>query len=403
MTGSRRKAERTPRRATGVRDVGSAASGDAAAPHGIASSDDQRFMLRALALAARGLHTTTPNPRVGCVIVSGAKIIGEGWHQRTGGPHAEPAALDDARSKGHDVRGATLYVTLAPCDRRGRTPPCVDAVINAGIGRVVAAMEDPNPVQVSGIARLRSAGIDVDVGLMEREATDLNIGFVSRMQRGVPWVRSKIAATLDGRTALANGDSRWITSAAARADGHAWRARSCAIVTGVGTVLRDDPALTVREVATSRQPLRVIVDRNADTPVDARVLADGDAVVVTAGARNERWRVVETLPLPDADGRVDLKGLMRELARRGINEVHVEAGAKLNGALLRAGLLDELVVYVAPSVFGDAARGMFEGVEPLESLAGRVELQWTSIERIGSDIRIVARLRKSALPGVVGR
>ena len=393
--------ERTPRRANGVRDVGRAAAGDAVASRWVASSDDQRFMARALALAERGLFTTTPNPRVGCVIVRGTKIIGEGWHQRTGGPHAEPAALDDARANGHDLRDATLYVTLAPCDRSGRTPPCVDAVIDAGIRRVVAAMDDPNPVQANGIARLRSAGIDVDVGLMERDATELNIGFVSRMQRGVPWVRSKIAATLDGRTALSNGDSRWITSAAARADGHAWRARACAIVTGVGTVLRDDPALTVRDVATPRQPLRVVVDRNADIPADARVLDGGDVVVVTAGARNERWRGVETLPLPDVDGRVDLMALMRELARRGINEVHVEAGAKLNGALLRAGLVDELIVYVAPSVFGDPARGMFELAAPLDSLAGRVELEWTSIERIGSDVRIVARIRKSAGPGPV--
>ena len=395
------KAAWTPRRANGVRDVGGVATGDPAASRWIASSDDQRFMARALALAERGLYTTTPNPRVGCVIVSGATIIGEGWHQRAGGPHAEAAALDDARSKGHDVRGATLYVTLAPCDRPGRVPPCVDAVINAGIRRVVAAMDDPNPVQANGIARLRSAGIDVDVGLMERNATELNIGFVSRMRRGVPWMRSKIAATLDGRTALSNGDSRWITSVAARADGHAWRARACAVLTGIGTVLRDDPALTVREVATPRQPLRVIVDRNADTPADARVLQGGGVVIVTAGARNERWRGVETLPLPDADGRVDLTGLMRELAKRGINEVHVEAGAKLNGALLRAGLVDELVVYIAPSVFGDPARGMFESAEPLEALAGRVELEWTSIERIGSDMRIVARVRKSASSGPV--
>ncbi|HKP65591.1 MAG TPA: bifunctional diaminohydroxyphosphoribosylaminopyrimidine deaminase/5-amino-6-(5-phosphoribosylamino)uracil reductase RibD, partial [Casimicrobiaceae bacterium] len=338
-------------------------------------------MARALALAEQGLYTTTPNPRVGCVIVRGTKIMGEGWHQRAGGLHAEAAALDDALSKGHDVRGATLYVTLAPCDRHGRVPPCVDAVINAGIGRVVAAMDDPNPAQVNGIARLRSAGIEADIGLLERDATELNIGFVSRMQRGVPWVRSKIAASLDGRTALSNGDSRWITSAAARADGHAWRARACAIVTGIGTVLRDDPALTVRDVATPRQPLRVIVDRNADTPADARVLQGGDVVIVTAGARNERWRGVETLPLPDADGRVDLTALMRELARRGINEVHVEAGAKLNGALLRAGLVDELVVYVAPSVFGDPARGMFELAEPIESLAGRVDAYTRALPR----------------------
>jgi diaminohydroxyphosphoribosylaminopyrimidine deaminase/5-amino-6-(5-phosphoribosylamino)uracil reductase len=387
----------------GANRVPDAVTDDEPATQSTLGADDRRFMARALALAERGLYTTTPNPRVGCIIVSAGRIVGEGWHERAGGAHAEQAALDDARAKRHDVRGATLYATLEPCNRHGRTPPCVDAVITAGIGRVVAAMHDPNPFQANGAIRLRGAGIAVDVGLMEREATELNIGFVSRMRRGVPWVRSKIAATLDGRTALSNGDSRWITSAAARADGHAWRARACAIVTGVGTVLRDDPALTVRDVETPRQPLRVIVDRNADTPADARVLADDNVVVVTAGARNERWRNVETLPLPDADSRVDLTALMRELARRGINEVHVEAGAKLNGALLRAGLLDELVVYVAPSVFGDPARGMFELAEPLASLAGRVELEWTSIERIGPDMRIVARVRKSARPDVVVR
>jgi len=392
--------ENVPRGANRVPD---AVTHDERATQSSPGGDDRRFMARALALAARGLYTTTPNPRVGCVIVSAGRIIGEGWHVRAGGAHAEQAALDDARAKGHDVRGATLYATLEPCNRHGRTPPCVDAVVTAGIGRVVAAMHDPNPLQANGAVRLRDAGVVVEVGLMEREATELNIGFVSRMQRGVPWVRSKIAATLDGRTALVNGDSRWITAPAARADGHAWRARACAIVTGVGTVLRDDPALTVREVATPRQPLRVIVDRNADTPADARVLADDNVVVVTAGARNERWRNVETLPLPDADSRVDLTALMRELARRGINEVHVEAGAKLNGALLRAGLVDELVAYLAPSIFGDPARGMFELAEPLDALAGRVELEWTSIERIGPDMRIVARVCRAARPDVVVR
>jgi diaminohydroxyphosphoribosylaminopyrimidine deaminase/5-amino-6-(5-phosphoribosylamino)uracil reductase len=354
-------------------------------------------MAYALALAERGLYTTTPNPRVGCVIVSERRIVGEGWHARAGEAHAEQAALTDARDKGNDVRGATMYATLEPCNRPGRTPPCVDAVIRAGIGRVVAAMRDPNPVQGNGAARLRDAGILVDVGLLEHEATELNVGFVSRMTRGLPWVRSKIAASFDGRTALANGDSRWITGADARADGHAWRARACAIVTGVGTVLRDDPALTVRDVATPRQPLRVVVDRDADTPVGARVLADGNAVVATAGPRNDRWpAAVETLALPNAEGRVDLSALLRELAQRGINEVHVEAGAKLNGARMRAGLVDELVVYLAPAVIGDPARGMFESPEPLGSLAARVNLDWTSVDRIGADLRIVARVRKLA-------
>ena len=356
---------------------------------------DRNCMARALALAERGLYTTTPNPRVGCVIVSAGRIVGEGWHVRAGGAHAEAAALADAQAKAHDVRGATLYVTLEPCNRHGRTPACVDAVLRAGITRVVAAMHDPNPAQADGALRLRDAGVCVDIGLFEREAAELNVGFVSRMTRGLPWVRSKIAATLDGRTALANGESRWITSAAARADGHAWRARACAIVTGVGTVLHDDPQLTVRDVPTTRQPLRVVVDRDADSPPGARVLADGNALLVTAGAVNERWPSgVATLALPDAEGRVDLVAMMRELARRGINEVHVEAGAKLNGALLRAGLIDELLMYVAPAIIGDPARGMFESPAPLASLAQRADVEWKSIDRIGEDLRILARLRR---------
>ena len=389
-------AEGPSRGASCAPDGGRAAAG-AASVRGPTASDDRSFMARALALAERGLYTTTPNPRVGCVVVKDGSIVGEGWHARSGGAHAEQAALDDARSKGQDVRGATLYVTLEPCNRHGRTPPCVDAVIGAGIGRVVAAMLDPNPAQANGAARLRDAGVVVDVGLMESEATELNVGFVSRMTRGVPWVRSKIAASLDGRTALMNGDSRWITGPDARADGHAWRARACAIVTGVGTVLRDDPALTVREVATARQPLRVVVDRDADTPVDARVFADGNALIVTAGSRNDRWPAgVETLVLPNAEGRVDLVALLRELARRGVNEVHVEAGAKLNGALITGGLVDELVVYLAPAVIGDPARGMFECAAPLDSLAARVNLDWMSVDRVGADLRIVARVRRTA-------
>jgi len=389
-------AEGPSRGASCAPDGGRAAAG-AASVRGPTASDDRSFMARALALAERGLYTTTPNPRVGCVVVKDGSIVGEGWHARSGEAHAEQAALDDARSKGQDVRGATLYVTLEPCNRHGRTPPCVDAVIGAGIGRVVAAMLDPNPAQANGAARLRDAGVVVDVGLMESEATELNVGFVSRMTRGVPWVRSKIAASLDGRTALMNGDSRWITGPDARADGHAWRARACAIVTGVGTVLRDDPALTVREVATPRQPLRVVVDRDADTPVDARVFADGNALVVTAGSRNDRWPAgVETLALPNAEGRVDLVALLRELARRGVNEVHVEAGAKLNGALITGGLVDELVVYLAPAVIGDPARGMFECAASLDTLAARVNLDWMSVDRFGADLRIVARVRRSA-------
>jgi diaminohydroxyphosphoribosylaminopyrimidine deaminase/5-amino-6-(5-phosphoribosylamino)uracil reductase len=356
---------------------------------------DRRHMARALALAEQGLYTTTPNPRVGCVIVRDGHVLGEGWHRRAGEAHAEVAALADARDRGNDVRDATLYVTLEPCNHHGRTPPCVEALLAARIARVVAAMPDPNPVQATGASRLRQAGVSVDFGVLEREAAALNIGFISRMTRGTPWVRSKIAASLDGRTALASGESRWITAAAARADGHAWRARACAVLTGVGTVLHDDPQLNVREVTTTRQPLRVIVDRHADTPVHARVLSDCNALIVTAGPRNDGWpHGVEQIAIPDGEGRVDLAAMMRELARREINEVHVEAGAKLNGALLLAGLVDELVVYIAGAVIGDPARGMFDLGAPLASLYERVGLDWTSIERVGDDLRIIARVRR---------
>jgi len=359
------------------------------------TEDDRRHMARALGLAARGLFTTTPNPRVGCVIVRDGRVLGEGFHERAGLAHAEVAALADARASGHDVRGATLYVTLEPCNRHGRTPPCVDAVLAAGIARVVAAAHDPNPAQASGAQRLREHGVAVEVGLCEREASELNAGFIARMTRGTPWVRSKIAASLDGRTALPGGESRWITGAAARADGHAWRARACAVLTGVGTVLHDDPQLTVRDVATPRQPLRVIVDRRAETPRIARALAGGNALIVTAGAHGGGFGPgVEQVALPDAEGRVDLAAMMRELARRGLNEVHVETGARLNGALLRAGLIDELVVYLAGAVLGDPARGMFDIGAPLASLAERVELEFTAIDRIGDDVRLVARVRR---------
>jgi len=350
-------------------------------------------MALALVLAERGLFTATPNPRVGCVIVRDDQVLGEGWHERAGAPHAEAEALADARAKGFDVSGATMYVTLEPCNSHGRTPPCVDAVLDAGIARVVAAMADPNPVQAGSRERLRAGGVRVDVGLCEEAAHAQNVGFVSRMTRGRPWLRTKLAASLDGRTALVSGESRWITGSDARADGHRWRARACAIVTGIGTVRSDDPELTVRAVTTPRQPLRVVVDRHAETPAEARVLAGGHALVVTTGARNARWpSSVESLALPDGEGRIDLRALMRELAKRGCNEVHVEAGARLNAALLDAGLIDELLLYLAPSLIGDPARGLFERATPLATLGERVSLEWTSTASIGCDLRIVARV-----------
>lgn len=358
----------------------------------MATDADRAFMAHALVLAERGLFTTTPNPRVGCVIVRDGTILGEGHHVRAGEPHAEVNALADAAARRHDLRDATLYVTLEPCAHHGRTPPCVDAVLACGVRRVVVAMADPDPVARGGIERLRAAGIEVELGVEEDAARELNIGFVSRVTRGTPWVRMKIAASLDGRTALDNGSSRWITGAEARADGHAWRARACAVLTGIGTVLEDDPALTVRAVDTPRQPLRIVVDRDARTPPQARVLADGHALVVTAGGRNPAWPPrVETIVAGNAEGRVDLLALLRILAARGINELHVEAGGRLNAAWLDARLVDEIVAYLAPDAIGDPARGMFERGQGIASLADAARFEWRDVRRIGRDLRVVAR------------
>lgn len=358
----------------------------------MASDADRAWMAHALALAERGLFTTTPNPRVGCVIVHGGVVLGEGYHARAGEPHAEMNALADAARRGHDVRGATLYVTLEPCAHHGRTPPCVDAVLASGVRRVVIAMADPDAAARGGIERLRAAGIEVELGVEEGAARELNIGFVSRATRGTPWVRMKIAASLDGRTALDNGSSRWITGEAARADGHAWRARACAVLTGIGTVLADDPALTVRAVDTPRQPPRIVIDRDARTPSQARVLADGHALVVTARARERAWPPgVETVVLGNGEGRVDLHALLRLLGTRGVNELHVEAGGRLNAAWLDAGLVDEIVAYLAPDVIGDPARGMFERRHGIASLAEAARFEWRDVRRIGRDLRVVAR------------
>jgi diaminohydroxyphosphoribosylaminopyrimidine deaminase / 5-amino-6-(5-phosphoribosylamino)uracil reductase len=352
---------------------------------------DTVFMERALALAERGMFTATPNPRVGCVIVQYGSVIAEGWHERPGEAHAEVAALRAAETQGRDVRGATLYVTLEPCNHTGRTPPCTEALIAAGVGRVVAAMPDPNAVAAGGAGLLRAAGIRVDVGLCEREARDLNCGFVSRVTRGRPFVRLKIAASLDGRSAADDRRSQWITGKAARDDGHAWRARACAVLTGIGTVRADNPQLTVRAVATPRQPLRIVVDRHAQTPPVAKVL-EGGALIVTADARNDAWPdEVEHVALPDTQGRVDLQAMMHMLGQRGINELHVEAGARLNAALLDAGLVDEVLVYVAPSLIGDPAYGIAQMDAP-RSLEQRTQLAFESIDRIGSDLRIRARV-----------
>lgn len=357
---------------------------------------DHDFMARALQLAALGLATATPNPRVGCVVVRENVIVGEAWHRRAGEPHAEALALAQAGERAH---GATAYITLEPCNHHGRTPPCVGALIEARVARVVAAMEDPNPsVNGEGLERLRAAGIDVRCGLLQQEARELNIGFVSRMVRNRPWVRLKVAASLDGRTALPDGRSQWITGEAARADGHAWRARACAILTGIGTVRDDDPQLTVRHVQTSRQPLRVLVDSRFEVDPAARILEGGSTLVVCAieeAKRVSRTAQLEELgcevvTLPGARGKVDLPALMRELARRGINELHVEAGYRLNGSLLREGCVDELLLYMAPTLLGNAT-GLAD-LAPPGSLDERLVLQWQSVDRVGDDLRLLARL-----------
>ena len=366
-------------------------------------------MAQALRLAERGLYTTSPNPRVGCVLVRDGKIIGEGWHERAGEPHAEVHAL---RAVDEEVRGATAYVTLEPCSHYGRTPPCADALIEAGVARVLVAVQDPNPqVAGQGIARLREAGIEVECGLMEAAARELNIGFFTRMTRDMPWVRSKIAASLDGRTALANGESKWITCAAARQDVQHWRARSCAVLTGIGTVLADDPQLNVREFggvsAPSltrggrggvRQPLRAVVDNGLRLPLDARLLQQQGAVVYTATQDAQKSLALEqagvrVVVLPDANGQVDVAAVLRDLAAQGCNEVLVEAGSKLNGSLLQAGLVDELVLYLAPQLLGDMARGMARLGE-LTSLEQRINLEWQDVRHVGEDLRIVARVKK---------
>lgn len=343
------------------------------------------MMRRALELAEQGLYSTAPNPRVGCVVTKEEKIVAEGWHEKAGAPHAEVIALQKA---GAQAAGSTVYVNLEPCNHHGRTPPCVDALKKSGVKRVVAAMRDPNPEAARGGEALEAAGVRFEHGLMEEEARELNIGFFSRMTRGRPWVRMKVAATLDGRTALPDGSSQWITGAAARRDGHHWRARACAILTGIGTVRADDPRLTVREVETSRQPLRVIVDSRLETPAAARIL-QGERVLVFAG-KSGTLPNAEIVTLPNPSQKVDLPRMLEELARRGVNELHVEAGFRLNGSLAREGCVDEYLVYLNPSFLGDGAQGMLD-LPSFSSLEERIKLRIVSLERIGEDLRILAR------------
>ena len=368
---------------------------------------DAPLMTRALGLAAQALFLSNPNPRVGCVITApNGQVLGEGFTQQAGGPHAEVMALRDAARQGHDVQGATAWVTLEPCAHQGRTGPCCDALIAAGIGKVIASLEDPNPlVAGQGFARLRATGVAVEVGQGAAQSRELNLGFFSRMVRGTPWVRLKVAASLDGSTALHNGASQWITSEAARADGHAWRARACAVLTGVGTVLADQPRLDVRAVATPRQPHAVVLDSRLQTPPDAPVFIAGRACWIYAAgqfctetdraafaARRQALeaRGATVTLLPGSDGRVDLKAVLQDLARRGVNELHVEAGHTLNGALLDAGLVDELLLYLAPTLLGPG-RGMADRA-PLADLAQGIPLEFGAVQAVGPDLRVLARV-----------
>lgn len=381
-----------------------------------AADTDRSLLQRALALAELSIGLSDPNPRVGCVI-AGAGWRVEGHTQAAGGPHAEIVALRAAAAAGHDPRGATVYVSLEPCAHHGRTPPCCDALVAAGVARVVVAVGDPNPLVAGrGVERLRAAGIAVDsaadLGAAELAdaARELNIGFFSRMQRGRPWVRMKVAASLDGRTALDNGKSQWLTGAAARADGHAWRRRAGAVLSGIGTVLADDPRLDVREVPTARQPLRVVVDARLQTPPSARLLPPPGAVLVyhaveegdePAAHRAAALRAqgAELAGLPDARGKVDLVAMLHDLGRRGVNELHVEAGDRLNASLLATGQVDELLAYLAPRLIG-AGRGI-AALGPLERLEDALALRWHAVDRVGDDLRLRARpLAADAATGV---
>ena len=359
-------------------------------------------MREALALAAHAVGLSDPNPRVGCVIVGAdGKVAGRGHTQEAGGAHAEAMALRDAAARGNDVRGATVYVTLEPCSHHGRTPPCADALVAAGVARVVIALRDPNPlVSGRGAARLGAAGIAVEWDGGGAESRELNIGFVSRMERGRPWLRLKAAISLDGRTALADGASRWITGEAARADGHAWRNRASAILTGVGTVREDDPRLDVRGVASARQPLRVVVDSRLETPPRARILAPPGSVLLYAAVDEAQRRQAledqgaEIAVLPNATGKVDLAAMLADLGRRGVNELHAEAGEKLNASLLAAGLVDELLVYVAPRLVGSGRA--LAALAPIARLDEALGFEFTSIERVGADLRLLLRPRPQA-------
>ncbi len=367
------------------------------------SADDHRFMAQAIRLARRGLYGTDPNPRVGCVLVREGRVVGEGWHQKAGGPHAEIHALDDAGIS--HARGATAYISLEPCSHHGRTPPCSEALIRAGVARVVAAMEDPNPqVAGRGLAQLAEAGIEVASGLMADAARALNPGYIKRMQCGRPWVRSKLAMSLDGRTALASGESKWITGAAAREDVHRLRARSSVILTGVGTVLADDPSLSVRlpdMPEDQRQPWRVVLDTHLSMPPTAKMLAlPGRTLVMTCCeeeglAEPLRRAGAEVILMPSCNGAVDPAAVLDYLGQQEANEVMLEMGATLSGSFLRQGLVDEICIYMAAVLMGHEARPLFH-LPGIDSMEKKLALDITDIRRVGEDWRISARPVKAA-------
>ena len=361
------------------------------------SDTDTAQMNLALALAKQALFITTPNPRVGCVISSSSgEVLGQGHTQAAGLAHAEIMALRDAQARGRDVQGATAYVTLEPCAHHGRTGPCCDALIDAGIAKVVASVQDPNPkVAGLGLARLREAGIQVDVGLGLQEASELNIGFFKRMEHGTPWLRLKSAQSLDGQTALLNGQSQWITGEAARLDGHHWRARACTVLTGIGTVLLDNPQLNVRGVTTPRQPHLLLVDSRLQTPLDARLWDSSRHVVIYHAERDVakeaalKGQGAELVCLPGAGHKVDLSAMVQDMGQRAYNEVHIEAGHKLNGSLLNAGLVDELLIYIAPVLLG--AGQPMAALSLLKKIDDATSWAFTHPTLVGVDLRVLAR------------
>ena len=360
------------------------------------SAADYAYMAQAIQLAEKGLYSTSPNPRVGCVIVRNGQVVGTGWHKSAGQPHAEINALNSAAVA---AKGATLYVTLEPCSHTGRTLPCTESLVSAGIAKIIIAMKDPNPLVSAnnGIALLKQKGIEVQTGLLEAQAEALNPGFIHRMCHQRPWVRVKIAASIDGKTALNNGASQWITRPAARQDGHRWRARSCAILTGMGTIKADNPQLTVRHINTPRQPLKIVVDSRLEIPLDANLLR-GKGVFIFTAIHNKNKMVqlhelgVQVIELPNSDGGVNLVKMMQYLADLEINELLIEAGSQLNGALIKAGLVDELIIFLAPHLLGNIARGMINLPE-LTRLDQRAELEIKDLRMMGQDIRIIAQFR----------